>query len=155
MPREVERKFLVKNRDYRKEAGYVVIRQGFLNRNKKRVVRVRVMGEKAYLTIKGLTTGASRMEFEYPIPKTEAVELLENLCEKPMIEKRRYILEVEEFTWEVDEFLGDNEGLIVAEIELEHEEQNFPKPAWLGEEVTYEPKYYNANLINKPFNSWK
>ena len=155
MPTEIERKFLVVSEDYKKFGQPIVIRQGFLSTEKERVVRVRVAGEKAYVTIKGISKGAVRAEFEYEIPGEDAQFMLDHLCRKPLIEKTRYKVYYEGFTWEVDEFYGDNEGLVVAEIELESEEQVFPKPEWLGEEVTSDPRYYNANLVKHPYREWK
>jgi adenylate cyclase len=154
MPQEIERKFLVKSYSFRKEGQLVYIHQGFLSTDKERIVRVRVAGDKAFLTIKGLVRGIGRAEYEYEIPAEDARYMLENLCIRPTIEKNRYKIPMEGFTWEVDEFLGDNDGLVIAEIELEHEAQEFPKPAWLGEEVTGEAKYYNANLVKHPYKEW-
>jgi adenylate cyclase len=118
-------------------------------------VRVRIAGEQGFLTIKGKTQGISRLEFEYEIPLADAHTLLTELCEKPLIEKYRYLLDYEGFTWEIDEFLGDNAGLIVAEIELKSENQAFVQPDWLGEEVSHDPRYLNANLIRNPYKNWQ
>jgi CYTH domain-containing protein len=120
---------------------------------KERVVRVRTINDKGYLTIKGLTVGASRMEFEYEIPRQDA-DLLLDICEKPLIEKTRFKVEEGGIVWEIDEFLGENQGLIVAEVELESENQEFPKPDWVLEEVTGDPRYFNSNLIKNPFKMW-
>jgi CYTH domain-containing protein len=117
-------------------------------------VRVRIAGVEAFLTVKGKSQGAERAEFEYRIPPEDAKYMLNNLCDKPAIEKYRFVTEYEGFKWEVDEFLGDNAGLVVAEIELESEGQEFPRPGWLGEEVTDDARYYNANLVEKPFREW-
>ena len=155
MPTEIERKFLVVSEDYKKFGQRIVIRQGFLSTEKERVVRVRVAGEKAYMTIKGISKGAARAEFEYEIPMQDAQFMLDQLCRKPLIEKTRYKVYYEGFTWEVDEFYGDNEGLVVAEIELPSEGAVFNKPDWLGEEVTGDARYYNANLVQKPFREWE
>lgn len=154
MPKEIERKFLVTGDTFKSLAKGEYIRQGFLSTEIARVVRVRIKGEKAWITVKGLSVGATRAEFEYEIPPVDAKYMLENLCEKPTIEKYRYVIDYEGFTWEVDEFLGDNAGLLVAEIELESEYQAFPLPAWVGEEVTGDDRYYNANLIKNPFKNW-
>lgn len=154
MGTEIERKFLVKQGAWR-EASATRYRQGYLSTVKERTVRVRTISDKAYLTIKGITVGASRTEFEYEIPIVDAEEMLDNLCEKPLIEKNRYMVEVGALTWEVDEFFGENEGLIIAEIELQSEDQPFAKPDWVTEEVTTDPRYYNANLINNPYTRWK
>lgn len=152
MAKEIERKFLVKEGAWRNEKG-TQYRQGYLNSVKERVVRVRTIDDKAYLTIKGLTVGASRLEFEYEIPRPDADQLLD-ICEKPLIEKTRYIVVEGEFVWEIDEFIGENEGLIVAEVELESEDQDFPRPAWVGKEVTGDPRYFNSNLIKNPYKMW-
>ncbi len=114
---------------------------------------MRTINDKGYLTIKGLTVGASRLEFEYEIPRPDADQLLD-ICEKPLIEKTRYIVVEGEFVWEIDEFIGENEGLIVAEVELESEDQDFPRPAWVGKEVTGDPRYFNSNLIKNPYKMW-
>lgn len=115
---------------------------------------MRVAGDKGVLTIKGLSVGAVRAEYEYEIPLADADELLDGLCEKPIIEKTRSTIPYEGFTWEVDEFAGVNAGLIVAEIELTAEDQEFPRPDWIGAEVTDDPRYFNANLVSHPFSVW-
>ncbi|HET9818461.1 MAG TPA: CYTH domain-containing protein [Rhodanobacteraceae bacterium] len=140
---EIERKFLVKGDGWRQGRG-VRISQGYLNRDQARTVRVRVAGEEAFLTVKGLTTGATRAEFEYPIPAADGKELLK-LCEPSTVEKTRRRIHEGGMVWEVDEFLGGNAGLVVAEVELQSEEQRFTKPAWFGEEVTQDPRYFNLN----------
>ena len=117
-------------------------------------VRVRTKGEHAYLTIKGGTTGITRLEFEYEIPLEEANEILNELCQKPLIEKIRYEAYVGRFKWEIDEFQGENAGLVVAEVELEDENQEFLKPDWLGEEVSDDFRYQNANLVKHPYSQW-
>ncbi len=114
---------------------------------------MRIIEDKAYLTIKGIAVGASRLEFEYEVPYKDAAELLE-ICEKPLIEKRRYRVREGGFVWEVDEFFGENEGLIVAELELESEDQAFHKPDWVGDEVTGDTRYFNSNLIRNPYTNW-
>ncbi len=149
---EIERKFLVVGDAWR-SAPAVYFCQGYLNRSKERTVRIRVAGEQGFLTIKGKNTGASRAEFEYEIPLADAKQLLA-LCEGPLIEKYRRKISVEGMVWEVDEFLGDNQGLVVAEIELESEQQAFAKPEWVGDEVTEDARYYNSNLSLTPFNEW-
>ncbi len=154
MAKEIERKFLVNGDDWRKLADGVAYRQGYLSTVKERTVRVRTIGDDGYLTIKGVTVGATRSEFEYPIPAGDANEMLDELCEKPIIEKNRYKIPLGGVTWEVDEFLGVNDGLIVAEVELRTEDQSFPKPDWIGDEVTGDPRYFNANLIARPFSTW-
>ena len=151
---EIERKFLVKSEEWRALASRKYYKQGYLSRHKERTVRVRIAEENAFLTIKGKSVGATRAEFEYSIPVGEAQMLLDNLCEKPLIEKYRYTLAYEGFTWEIDEFLGDNEGLIVAEIELPAEDTPFALPTWTGEEVTHDARYYNSNLSEHPYKQW-
>lgn len=152
MGQEIERKFRVIKDTWRNVKG-TRYRQGYLNSAKERNVRVRTMEDKAYLTIKGIAIGASRMEFEYEIPLQDADELLE-ICEKPLIEKTRYKVQEGGFVWEVDEFFRENQGLIVAELELESEDQEFPKPDWVGEEVTGDTRYFNSNLIKNPYTNW-
>lgn len=156
MEQEIERKFKVKNYDYRKNASPTIYKQGYLCIDADRTVRVRIAGEKGYITIKGKSSGCSRSEYEYPIPREEALELLENLCHKPLIEKVRYrYTEQDGKTWEIDEFSGDNEGLIVAEIELNDENESFVLPEWVGEEVTGDLRYYNSRLTLHPYREWK
>jgi len=153
MALEIERKFLVNNSAWREAQG-VMYRQGYLNSVKERTVRVRIIGDKGYLTVKGISRGAVRAEYEYEIPGVEAEAMLDDLCEKPLIEKMRYKIAYKGFVWEVDEFCGDNQGLIVAEVELESEDQKFEPPEWIGEEVTGDPRYFNANLIHHPYCRW-
>lgn len=153
MPAEIERKFLVTGSGWRQENG-VRISQGYLNRDKERTVRVRLAGDKAFLTIKGQTVGASRAEFEYEIPATHAEQLL-RLCDGPILQKIRHTVTFNGLTWEVDEFLGENEGLVIAEVELEREDQPLERPAWLGEEVTEDPRYFNSNLTVNPYCKWR
>lgn len=154
MAEEIERKFLVTSREWR-TGDATEYRQGYLSLDKERTVRVRLAGDQAYLTIKGITRGATRREYEYPIPREDAVQMLDELCRQPLIEKRRYRLEHEGLTWEIDEFFGDNAGLVVAEVELEREDQPFARPPWLGEEVTGDPRYYNASLVENPYRNWR
>lgn len=151
---EIERKFLVAGDAWRQQAGAVTrFSQGYLSRDPARTVRVRIAGEQAFLTIKGATTGATRAEFEYAIPLADAQQLLP-LCDGPVVEKRRHLCTHAGMTWEVDEFLGANAGLVLAEIELTAEDQPFERPAWLGEEVTGDARYVNANLAVRPFGQW-
>lgn len=155
MGNEIERKFLVKGTAWKSLAKGITCRQGYLSSKKECTVRVRTMGDKGYLTIKGETIGIGRPEFEYEIPVDEANYMLEALCEKPIIEKvRRRIQHDDGMIWEVDEFKGENKGLVVAEIELKNEKQPFELPAWVSEEVTHDPKYYNVNLIRCPYSKW-
>ena len=149
---EIERKFLVVGDAWR-AAPAEFYSQGYLNRDKLRTVRVRIAGEEAFLTIKGESVGARRAEFEYPIPLWDARELL-SLCEQPLIEKNRRKILYEGFIWDVDEFLGENLGLVVAEIELPAEDAHFECPEWVGEEVTADARYFNSNLSRMPFSSW-
>jgi len=154
MAQEIERKFLTRNDNWKQGLQGKLFRQGYLSSAKERTVRVRLVEDKGWLTIKGLTKGISRQEFEYSIPADDASELLENLCERPLIEKTRYLLEDQGVCWEIDEFHGENAGLVVAEIELESENQDFPRPDWLGDEVSDDPRYFNSSLIRHPFSQW-
>jgi CYTH domain-containing protein len=155
MGKEIERKFLVEGEHWRELSEGILYRQGYLSTEKERTVRVRTIGSKGFLTIKGINVGATRNEFEYEIPAAEAGQMLDELCLKPLIEKKRYTIEYGGFVWEVDEFFGDNEGLILAEIELESENQPFDKPGWIGKEVTGDPRYFNSNLVEHPFSDWQ
>ena len=152
---EIERKFLVKGNEWRQLAQAVNYKQGYISTEKEHTVRVRTIESQAYLTIKGKSVGATRLEFEYEIPLNDANELLNNLCHKPFIDKNRYKIQYKDLTWEVDEFFGENEGLILAEVELHDENQKIEIPDWIGIEVTGEPKYYNANLISNPYCNWE
>ena len=156
MGQEIERKFLVKG-DF-KEAAFKATRitQGYLSSVPERTVRVRVKGDKGFITIRGIgsDSGASRFEWEKEIPVPEVQDLLK-ICEPGVIDKTRYLVKVGEHTFEVDEFYGDNEGLTVAEVELGSENEAFDKPAWLGEEVTGDVKYYNSMLMKNPYKNWK
>jgi CYTH domain-containing protein len=153
MAREIERKFLVKNDDYKKQAQGTLYMQGYLNSAVERVVRVRTVNDKGFITIKGRTTGISRLEFEYEVPFKDVADMLE-ICEKPIIEKHRYKVDYKGYTWEIDEFHGANQDLTVAEIELPSEEAVFEKPSWVGREVSGDPRYFNSNLINHPYSEW-
>jgi adenylate cyclase len=152
MATEIERKFLVQGRPWQAGSGTRIV-QGYLNRAKERTVRVRIKGPEAFITIKSVTQGATRAEFEYAIPLADAEQLLQ-LSDGPIIEKIRYVIEHAGSYWEVDEFLGDNAGLVMAELELESEQQSFSRPAWLGREVTDDRRYYNSNLAGAPFKQW-
>ena len=155
MAQEIERKFLVKGNYKSNSNKETRITQGYLSSVPERTVRVRVKGEKGFITIKGIgsKSGASRYEWEKEIPVSEVKELLE-LCEPGIIDKTRFLVDAGNHTFEVDEFYGDNEGLTVAEVELSDENEKFEKPEWLGEEVTGEVKYYNSMLMKKPFKEW-
>lgn len=154
MPREIERKFLVRGDAWRSAAtSSAAFSQGYLLNSVGKSIRVRLAGEKAWLTIKAAAEGIARHEFEYPIPPEHARELLA-LCEGPLIEKARHFVPMENFVWEIDEFAGENAGLIVAEIELPTEDTDFLRPPWLGEEVTHDPRYLNAALVKNPYCRW-
>ena len=155
MAKEIERKFLVKGDAWRSLAEGVSYRQGYLNSQKERTVRIRTVGEKAYLTVKGPTRGVTRTEFEYEIPYEDCLAMLEELAEKPIIEKKRHRIPAGSYVWEVDEFFGVNEGLILAEIELPSEDAVFEKPDWIGEEVSGDPRYFNSSLVANPYSVWK
>ncbi len=155
MAKEIERKFLVKSDNYKEQSSNIQqLQQGYFASG----VRVRIssdrFGEKGFITFKTPKEGITRIEFEYEIPYTEAQEILRDLCKGPIIEKLRHIVLFNGNTWEVDEFLGDNNGLVVAELEMPSEEYKFETPDWLGEEVTYEKKYYNSALTEKPYKTW-
>ena len=156
MAKEIERKFLLHPewKQQVKDNKAEEIRQGYLCSDPERTVRVRTKGDAAFLTIKGKTEGFSRQEYEYPIPKQEAEELL-RMCPPPLIEKRRYTFQLKGQIWEIDEFFAENEGLVIAEAELESEEQALALPAWIKEEVTHDKRYYNAQLAQKPYREWK
>ncbi|MGI9304396.1 MAG: CYTH domain-containing protein [Gammaproteobacteria bacterium] len=155
MPLEIERKFLVNGDAWRRQAGRKAhFRQGYLAGGAGGSVRVRVVADKATLNIKSATVGVERLEFEYPIPIAEGRQILDSLCMRPLIEKTRYFVDYAGKTWEVDEFEGDNAGLIVAEIELTQAHEAFELPAWAGEEVSYDARYYNSSLVKNPYGSW-
>ena len=156
MPQEIEHKYLV-----RKDLWYAVhkptgmrILQGYLLADPAKTIRIRIAGTNGFLTIKGPSRNASRAEYEYPIPISEAEELMQ-LCMTPPIEKIRYKIEYSGKNWDVDEFFGENEGLILAEIELAFESETYKKPTWVGEEVTHDPRYYNSYLAVNPVSTWK
>ena len=151
---EIERKFLVVGEPWKSLPQGALMRQGYLLASPDKVVRVRIEGESAMLTIKGEAVGLVRGEWEYPIPVADAAELL-TLCEQPLIEKYRYRIEFDQMLWEVDVFIGDNAGLVVAEIELESEHQQFTRPEWIGEEVTHDTRYLNSNLMRHPYPQWR
>ena len=152
---EIEKKFLVTGDAWRKGATVLHLRQGYLSTDKNAAVRVRIHGNEAWLTIKGPVAGGAALEFEYPVPPADAEAMLDSLAKKPLIEKKRHRVRHAGMTWEVDEFLGENAGLILAEIELAAPDQSFAPPPWLGREVTGDARYYNANLVANPFSRWK
>jgi CYTH domain-containing protein len=151
---EIERKFLVRDDAWRTAASGDRYRQGYLSTVPGRTVRVRVIADVGYLTIKGATVGAVRSEYEYVIPVEDAHAMLDGLCLRPLIEKTRYRIEYQGLVWEVDEFEGENDGLVVAEVELESQDQAITLPGWAGDEVTGDPRYYNANLVANPYRNW-
>ncbi len=151
---EIEKKFLVINDEYKNLSNKVLFRQGYLSVDAERTVRVRSYNGKGFLTIKGKTKSFSREEYEYDIPIQDAERMLDKLCLKPIIEKLRYFLIYEGHEWVVDEFLGVNQGLVIAEIELDSEQQTFKKPEWVGDEVTSDIRYSNSNLVENPYQSW-
>lgn len=151
---EIERKFLVLGDSWKTLANPVSMRQGYLSSDPARIVRVRIEDQSAMLTIKGKSSGIERAEWEYAIPVQDAQRMLEDLCAGPLIEKLRYRIPMADFVWEVDEFLGDNLGLVVAEIELQASDQTFPKPDWVGEEVSHDHRYANSNLLKHPYSAW-
>jgi adenylate cyclase len=155
MGREIERKFLLSSDAWRR--GVVRrsdMRQGYVAGSAKASVRVRVAGEEAWLNIKSGGLVAARAEYEYAIPRADACEMLATLCERPLVEKTRHWVPYSGFEWEIDEFRGDNAGLVVAELELDDEQQPFARPDWLGREVTQLARYYNVNLVKHPYNAW-
>ena len=154
MAKEIERKFLVKRELWQPKGEGIEIAQGYLAADKKRAVRVRLAGDRAWLTVKGPTKGVERLEFEYEIPTDDASAMLA-LCEHPWIEKRRYLEQCGAHTWEIDCFSGENEGLVVAEIELSTADEIFERPLWLGEEVSDDSRYLNASLMRLPFSRWR
>lgn len=154
MATEIERKFLVERTLWHPVGEGVRMLQGYLSTEPERTVRVRIAGERAYLTIKGKNQGIRRAEFEYAIPVDDAEALME-LCERPPIVKRRHIENCGGFTWEIDVFEGENAGLVVAEIELPSEETRFPLPEWAGQEVSGDERYYNSSLQENPYSTWK
>ena len=154
MATEIERKFLIEPAAWKPSTSGVIYRQGYLSSVKERVVRVRIAGDKALLTIKGVSQNLSRLEFEYPILMDDAIMMLDQLCERPLIEKTRYRQTVGSHTWEIDVFHGDNEGLILAEVEVSSETEAFERPSWVAEEVSGDPRYFNNNLVMSPFEAW-
>ena len=155
MALEIERKYLIDLEKIGTLENGVRIKQGYLSTNKDAVVRVRVKNDKAYLTIKGSNSGIARLEFEYEIPLNEANEMLEKLCQKPVIDKTRYLIKHDIHTWEVDVFYGDNDGLVVAEVELQDENEAINLPLWIKEEVSHDDRYFNSNLMKLPFKDWE
>ena len=153
MAHEIERKFRVAP-SWRPEGEGVQLEQGYISSVPERTVRVRIEGAAARITIKGLTTGVTRLEYEYAIPFDDAAAMLRDLCEKPHIAKRRHVVMYDGKKWEVDVFEGDNAGLVIAEIELASEDEPFARPPWAIEEVSDDPRYFNASLVRTPYKSW-
>ena len=151
---ECERKFLLSDTSILDGLQGRSIEQGYLAMNERVVVRVRLTDEEAFFTIKQATPGVTRLEYDCPVSRAEAREIFDGLAQRPIIQKVRYEIEHHNHTWEVDRFFGENEGLIVAEIELEHEDEPFETPGWIGEEVTQDKRYYNAHLVIKPYKEW-
>ena len=155
MGQEIERKFLVKGNEWRNLGMAEHYCQGYITTQQpEKTVRVRIIGDRGFLTIKGKSDGFTRLEFEYEIPLSDAQILVETLCDSPLIEKNRYKIPIGDVVWEVDEFFGDNAGLILAEIELKREDQAFSLPNWIAEEVTADLRYYNSNLAQNPYKNW-
>lgn len=155
MATEIERKFLVKNETWRSSiVSEARIKQGYLATQPNATIRIRVAKGSAFLTIKGTTKGISRAEFEYEIPVSDAEEMLQLIADQSFIDKTRYKVQCGEHTWDLDVFEGDNSGLIMAEVELDNESEQFDMPAWAGQEVSGDARYYNANLISSPFSNW-
>ena len=156
MAHEIERKFLVTDESWRAEVrAEKRYRQGYMGASERASIRVRLSGDQAHLNIKSATLDVFRHEYEYAIPPAEAEEMLDLLCEKPLIEKTRYFIDRGGHTWEVDVFEGENAGLVVAELELDHADEPFERPPWLGEEVSDDPRYYNVCLVNHPYKDWE
>lgn len=155
MGKEIERKFLVKDTSYKKGAAGVLCAQGYINEDIHRLVRVRLIGDKGFLTIKGKNRGITRTEFEYEIPCEDAKELLQNFCTTFLVQKIRYTVYVGSTKWEVDEFLAENKGLVLAEVEINHEEEVFEKPDWVGEEVSNDYRYAGSSLAKFPYKKWE
>ena len=151
---EIERKFLINEKKLPTLKNGYDIKQGYIQTVDQTTVRIRIRDREAFLTIKGKSQGASRLEFEYPIPLNDAEEMLTNLCHASRVEKTRYLVEHEGHTWEVDIFEGSNQGLIIAEIELKSEGETFSLPEWVSEEVTHDKRYFNVNLVEHPYQEW-
>ena len=152
---EIERKFLVRNERWRDQVSrHFHIQQGYLINERRLVTRVRISGDQAFLTLKGETDGIKRSEFEYDIPLEDAEAMLATLSDGSVIEKTRHIVPFGNHIWEVDVFEGENDGLVIAEIELSHEAETFDKPDWIGEEVSTDIRYFNSNLIKHPYSNW-
>lgn len=152
---EIERKFLVAGDAWRDGSSGLDCRQGYLLSGPNTVIRIRIMGPRATLAIKRSSSRLARVEYEYPIPQEDARDLLETLCHPRIVTKHRFRVQQAGHTWDIDEFSGDNRGLVVAELELEREDQKFARPDWLGPEITCDPRYLNVNLARRPYTRWK
>ena len=155
MAQEIERKYLIQPVDWSSIAEGIPYQQGYIATQNNTAIRVRIAGDRAFLTLKGETLNISRLEFEYEIPIADAQQLLENFCKKPFIEKTRYKIQYANLTWDIDIFEGENDGLAIAEVELDHEDQPIDLPPWIDREVTGDPKYYNSALANNPYQKWQ
>lgn len=156
MATEIERKFLVNDNAWRASVSRKVdIIQGYLANTERGSIRIRVSGSEANLNIKSMTLGVTRQEYDYPIPARDARAMLDELCMQPLIEKTRHYVEYNNHTWEIDEFHGINAGLVVAELEVDREDEAFDPPPWLGKEVSDDPRYYNVCLVEHPYSKWK
>lgn len=162
MATEIERKFLVKVEEWQQFRqgsdptllNSTLYRQGYLSSSIDKTVRIRIAGDRGFITIKGPTVGIARAEFEYEIPLADAAAMLDQLCDRPLIEKTRHRVAWDHLIWEVDEFAGDNQGLMVAEVELPDADRAITLPSWVGAEVSHDPRYFNANLAKHPFTRW-
>ena len=156
MALEIERKFLLKGDSWRADVlRSVDYRQGYMSGTEKCSIRIRIGNGKAHLNIKSATLGIQRSEYDYPVPLVDAEEMLNQFCLGEVIEKTRYFVDYKNHTWEIDIFEGANQGLIVAEIELDHEDERFELPDWIGKEVSDDPRYYNVCLVDHPFSQWQ
>lgn len=156
MATEIERKFLVTSDAWRQQVTrQMILKQGYFGAAKKASIRIRISGDSANINIKSATLDIVRKEYEIPIDLNDAEEMLEDLCERPVIEKVRYLVPFGNHVWEVDEFSGDNQGLLVAEIELSSPDEEFEKPEWLGDEVSHDERYYNVCLVKNPYKNWR
>jgi adenylate cyclase len=155
MATEIERKFLITNDNWRKDAGEgIFMVQGYMGSNEKSSIRIRINGDSANLNIKSKTIGIQRSEYDYPVPLDEAKEIIDSLCDKPLIEKTRFYVMHDGHEWEIDVFGGENEGLIVAELELNSVDEEFTLPDWVGKDVSDDPRYYNICLVTHPYKDW-
>jgi len=155
MKKEIERKFLVLDQSYKHLGKFEYCIQGYMQSSNEPLVRIRTIGCKSFITLKSDISGITRIEYEYEIPNEDAQDLLKLFCQKTIIEKNRYKIHYQSTLWEVDEFLGANKGLVVAEVELESEQQPYDKPGWIGSEISTDKKYYNYNLAHDPYTKWK